>query len=106
MNPKEFVPKIEDLMGKTVLIGITELDESEEVIKQTQYVGTFTGMSEIVHITLSDGSEQTLPPDLSVFQKAEPGIYRLRSTGEEINNPDFTASWTIYKPTENWPTEN
>jgi hypothetical protein len=37
----------------------------------------------------------TLPPHLSAFQAAKPGEYRLRATGETVENPDLTTSWTI-----------
>lgn len=36
-----------------------------------------------------------LPPDLRPFQKAPPGEYRLRSTGEVVVDPDLTCGWTI-----------
>jgi hypothetical protein len=37
----------------------------------------------------------TLPPDLRALQAAKPGQYQLRSTGETIENPDLTTSWTM-----------
>ncbi|MFX0060574.1 MAG: hypothetical protein ACFFC7_00125 [Candidatus Hermodarchaeota archaeon] len=51
-------------------------------------------MSNICHIS----QNSSLPPDLSAFQKAEPGDYRLRSTGEVVINPDFTVLWTVQPP--------
>ncbi len=92
---KDPIPNVETLIGKTVLIGITRLDHDGELIEQRQHVGTFASMDGMIHVTLAGGEEFTLPPDLSAFRKAQPGIYRLRSTGEEIENPDFVASWTV-----------
>jgi hypothetical protein len=35
------------------------------------------------------------PPDQRAFKKARPGECRLRSTGEVVVDPDYTAVWTI-----------
>jgi hypothetical protein len=37
-------------------------------------------------------------PDLRGIQEAPPGVYRLRSTGEEVHDPDFFYTWTITRP--------
>jgi hypothetical protein len=29
---------------------------------------------------------------------AEPGSYRVRQTGEVVENPDFIATWTVHQP--------
>jgi hypothetical protein len=39
-----------------------------------------------------------LPPDIRAFQDAQPGEYRLRSTGEIVVDPDFITNWTINHP--------
>lgn len=44
------------------------------------------------------GERYTLPPELSAFSPAAPGVYRLHETGEEIEDPDFTATWVIQSP--------
>lgn len=44
------------------------------------------------------GEIVTLPPLLEVFEEAEAGIYRLQATGEEVVDPDYTASWTVTQP--------
>jgi hypothetical protein len=48
-----------------------------------------------IKVTLADGDDLTLPPNPDAFRDAMPGIYRLRSTGEEIVDPDLTTVWTI-----------
>ena len=35
-----------------------------------------------------------LPPDMTSFQSATPGSYRLRSSGRVVENPDYLANWT------------
>ena len=91
-------PKLKDLLGKTVIVGITRITHKEELIEQKQFVGRFESMDETIHIKLADGTDFTLPPDLRSFQRAKPGVYILRSTGEEVINPDFTSSWTVQAP--------
>ena len=49
-------------------------------------------------IRLADGSTYRLPPDLRGIKQASPGTYRLRSTGEEVHDPDFFYTWTITRP--------
>ena len=51
-----------------------------------------------IGIDIADDSEiYWLPPHLEAFQPAEPGEYRLRSTGEVLVDPDFVSTWTIEK---------
>jgi hypothetical protein len=98
-------PTLEALLGKTILVGITRLNHKEELIEQQQFVGTFMSMQKTICLRLRSGEDFTLPPDLSAFRKANPGIYRLRATGEEIENPDFTAVWTVRAPEKSRPDE-
>src|SRR5262249_2927182 len=98
MSASESKPTLENLIGKTVLVGISEVSQDQQLISQQQYVGTFRSMDQVIHIALKDGQDLTLPPDLQAFQPARPGTYRLRSTGEEVKNPDFVASWTVVAP--------
>jgi hypothetical protein len=44
------------------------------------------------------GEQHWLPPATSSLVPAEPGIYRLRSTGEEITDPDYVSTWTVQPP--------
>lgn len=36
-----------------------------------------------------------LPPDPGGFMPAEPGSYHLETTGEWVDDPDYTAAWTL-----------
>lgn len=88
------------VVGKRLLIGLTYVKYGGELIEQRQFHGIveqITKQSGIV-MRLSDGSEYRLPPDLRGLQEAPPGTYRLRSTGEEVHNPDFLYTWTITRP--------
>jgi|SRR6267142_5006296 len=83
-------------IGKRILIGITHLDSAGQVKEQTQHVGEIIGVDDhVITVRLADGEETTLPPQV---QDAAPGVYRLRSTGEEVVNPDLLARWSIHPP--------
>jgi hypothetical protein len=92
------------LIGKYALVGVTWLAADGETVKtQGQYHGRITTAdkqngikveSEGVHA----GQTMGLPPDLRAFSPADPGEYKLRSTGEIVKDPDVLASWTITEP--------
>lgn len=88
------------VMGKHLLIGLTYVRYSGEIIEQTQLHGIVERIDahEGIVIRLSDGSEFRLPPDLRGIQEAPAGSYRLHSTGEEIQDPDYLYAWTIKVP--------
>jgi hypothetical protein len=48
-----------------------------------------------IEVALSDGEVSALAPNPGAFRDAKLGIYRLRSTGEEVVDPDLTTVWTI-----------
>ena len=88
-------PKLETLVGKIVLIHITRLDEEEKPVGQLQYAGEFMSMNRAINVRALSGKVFTLPPDISVFKKAKPGIYRLQPTGEIVENPAFEATFKM-----------
>jgi hypothetical protein len=91
---KDFAEK---LVGAVVLVGITRIAASGET--QEQFYGTVERAdAEGIEIHLAgsrSGETFFLPPDPRAFFPAEPGSYRLRETGEVIENPDYTSTWTI-----------
>jgi len=96
MNANIDSPSVQELIGKYILIGITLLDHEGNLIEQNQHHGIFKSMDLVIHISLNNSEDFTLPPDLSTFKKAEPGEYKLRSTGEIVKNPDYLSTWTVY----------
>jgi hypothetical protein len=90
--------KIEDLIGKRVIIGITRRSHDEKILAVDQLHGVVTSMDDVIHVRLASGKDFTLPPAPETFQKAAPGHYRLRSTGEVVVDPDFTSSWSVIAP--------
>jgi len=84
---------IEDLIGKRVIIGITRRNHDETILAEEQFHGIVTSMDDdVIHVRLPSGKDFTLPPAPETFQRAAPGHYRLRSTGEVVIDPDFTSS--------------
>ncbi len=105
MKRKEEIPLNEitfsDLIGKTILIGLTYYTADDEFIEQKQYWGTVIESNENrIVVMLNDGEILGLPPDLSSTKIAPPGEYRLRSTGEVVVNPDYLTTWNINRPKE------
>jgi hypothetical protein len=93
--------KQRSLIGQNALIGLTYLDEHGEVVRRSELYGEIieADPNSVVRLRLHDtGTEFTLPPDLDAFRPAEPGFYRLHSTGQEIEDPDLIATWTISAP--------
>lgn len=91
------------LPGQMVLVGLAYFDAgAEEPFEQQQLFGRVVHADERKGILLSlegqrAGEQFNLPPDTRSFQEAEPGEYRLRTTGEVVVNPDFTVTFSIQK---------
>ena len=89
------------LVGQLVLAGITYVAaDGKTVTSKVQCWGRITdakpeGIEIVCEGKVWAGQTMTLPPHLPAFQVARPGEYRLRSTGETVDNPDLTTSWTV-----------
>ena len=90
--------KINDVVGKRLLAGLTYVDDSDQIVERHQVDGTILRMDGLV-IDQSDGAgEFSLPPDLEALNAAIPGAeYKNRNTGQVVTAPDFVARWTIYQ---------
>jgi hypothetical protein len=93
----------ESYVGKYILVGITYLDPEGKVTQQIQMHGTIVSVDERKGIEIElggmrAGQTYTMPPDLSSISRANPGEYRLHSSGERIVDPDLLSTWTVHKP--------
>jgi hypothetical protein len=93
--------RAEALLGATVLVGVTRMlprgPEHEQVFGEVSSADRVHGIC--IELSGSRAGEVCwLPPDLRGFAKARPGDYRLRSTGEIVTDPDYTATWTLHPP--------
>ena len=95
------------IIDKRLLIGISYYDHSGKFIEQKQMYGKVNSVDKHNGFSISlEGSHAGeiyhLPPDMRSFKKAQPGTYRLRSTGEKVIDPDYLSTWDIIKPLPDW----
>ena len=88
------------LEGSVVLVGITRLFGNGD-FEQEQYAGKASIRDEntycLVELSCTDGETRQYPFDARSLQRAAEGEYRLRNTGEVIENPDFLMTWEVSK---------
>jgi hypothetical protein len=91
------------LVGKYALVGLTYVDADGTVRRQIQIHGRITAVEETLVTMRLHGSEEefTLPPIWEAFEPAEPGEYRLRSTGEVVVDPEVLAKFRVSRPATN-----
>lgn len=88
-----------DMIGKTLIVGVTYLTHEDEFIERKQFWGTVVSANQSgILLKQGNGEVFSLPPDLSSTTIALPGEYRLKSTGEVVINPDYLTTWIINKP--------
>jgi hypothetical protein len=97
-----------ELIGKHVLVGVTRVDADGKLMSQKQFHGEVVKADSkkgfcIKLLGTRDGELEWLPPDTRAFFQAQPGEYRLRTTGEVIVDPDYTTTWTITEPKKKAP---
>ena len=92
-----------ELIGKYVIVGVTDHDSERRVLAQRQVHGIVIVADPERGIAISLkgrhlGETFWLPPDLRSLRRARPGEYRLRSTGEAVWDPDFVCTWLSQQP--------
>jgi hypothetical protein len=93
----------EILIGKHLLVGVTHRNHADEITDVEQFHGEIVRATREEGIVLrlaASGEERRLPPDLSRLEQAAPGNYRLKASGEVVENPDFVSTWTVYPSKE------
>ena len=88
----------ESLIGKTLLMNLTFLDDEGEVQERQQFFGVVIDATEDEGVVLDlmgehDGDTYTLPPQTSAIQPAAEGVTSLAG-----DKPDFVVSWIIHGP--------
>src|SRR5690242_15544203 len=100
-HPEWDQEEADDFVGQLVLIGITYVGSDGQPTKpQVQYYGRIAKADkdrgiEVACEGTNAGKTITMPPVLRAFYPARPGQYRLRSTGETVDDPDLTTTWTV-----------
>ncbi len=90
------------MIGKTVLVAETIVVDGGDPV-YVQFHGRIESADPGHGFAIrraDNGELEWLPPDLRAYSPAEPGIYRLKSTGEEVIDPDFLSHWTVERPAE------
>jgi hypothetical protein len=101
--------QLEDVLGKTCVIGVSYIDRDGELMKQTQFAGTVVKVDAEMGISIqlrhTDASVQQaefiLPPNLAAWFKAPPGHYRHAPSGVDMTNPDFVVTWNVHRTQSN-----
>ena len=89
-----------DVIGKTIIVGITYTRHTGDLIRLEQYTGRIVrcNANEGLVIQTPSGVEEKLPPDLRPLFGARRGEHRFRVTGEIVADPDLQTSWTSTAP--------
>lgn len=87
------------LVGKSTLIELKHVDALGKemglehawgIIQSVDAKGIFIEL-----LGVRTGQTMALPAQPETFQPARPGLYKLETTGEEIESPDFFSVWTV-----------
>ena len=105
--------KLEDLINKTCLIGLTYINSNGDVLKMAQYAGTVKEVDaeEGIKVNLmavegSPTSEKSpanktpnfhLPPSLDAWFVAPAGHYKNAEHKIDIEDPDYFVTWDVVK---------
>ena len=86
-----------DLVGKTVLVGITCVDPAGSEVDEFQTFGTIEEADEQWIGLRRPGLSELfgLPPVRELLEPAAEGLYTLRASGEQIESPDFVATLQV-----------
>jgi hypothetical protein len=89
-------------IGKYLLVGITRTGTKGKVLTQQQLHGVIvTATAQCIEIELGgvhEGKTWRMPPILEKFSPAKRGKYELKTTGEVVEDPDFTFTLTMPTP--------
>ena len=94
------------LVGKRIVVGLNRARADGTLIEKVQFHGVIIEAdNDGVVVQLPSGERRILPPAWHAYVSARPGTYRLRSTGEEVVDPDLESIWTAWAagtPDEWW----
>lgn len=86
------------LIGKTLLLELTFLNEEDEPSGNKQIFGTVVSCDPVEGIVLAeDGTEEeyVIAPFLDAIEPAPPGHYRLVDQDRTVENPDYMAMMAV-----------
>ncbi|MBQ8613602.1 MAG: hypothetical protein IJ416_05250 [Ruminiclostridium sp.] len=90
---------LNELIGKTVLVGIAHVDEKGKLLGRSQYFGTVVKADPKEGVVLArhgiNDFSAPLPPFPEQYIPAKKGIYTLQSNGMKVKDPDYTCTWKL-----------
>ena len=89
--------RLAHLVGRRLLVGITLQDGAGQVISRDQFCGRVVEVADGVVVVDRNGTPAFLPSDEAAYEVAAPGTYRLAGTGEEVVDPDYVTTWTLFE---------
>ncbi|MBL4606274.1 MAG: hypothetical protein JKY01_00370 [Pseudomonadales bacterium] len=103
--------KLNDILNKTCVIGLTYFDGDNRVLKQSMLAGTVTSADEENGITVrlvkknpkDEDSHFILPTSLAPWFTAPKGTYRDQNSSVLIADPAFLVTWDIFRTQEKKP---
>ncbi len=89
-----------ELIGKTTLVELQHVDAMGKELLLEHAYGRIISVDKkdgifIECLGLRTGTTLALPAEVDPFIAARPGLYKMQTTGEEIEDPDFFSTWTI-----------
>lgn len=96
----------ERLVGTITVVEMQHYDAAGTFMRHDHVWGQVTSADQKNGIRIMVGGRtfagklMVLPAQLDSFTKPAPGRYRLRSTGEEIDDPHWFTTWTVTNPDE------
>jgi hypothetical protein len=90
----------EDLIGCTLLVGLTYVDHDNQLLRRQQVFGTVVSVDRQTGILVRQdtGDDFTVAPVLDAIEPAQPGTYQLADEDAAVEDPDFTALLTVREP--------
>ncbi len=104
--------KLQDLLNKTCLIGLTYIDTNGDTLKSAQYAGTVIEVDEeegikvkLMPVKGDEAAELSkketpnfhLPPSLDAWYLAPKGHFKDAEFHIDIENPDYFVTWDVVK---------
>jgi hypothetical protein len=95
----------DDLVGCTLLVGLTYVDHDDHPVRRQQLHGTVVPVDRHSGIVIRQdtGEDATIAPVLDAIEPAQPGIYQLADEDVAVEDPDFTALLTVRAPLRSSP---
>jgi hypothetical protein len=90
-----------DLVGCTLLAGLTFVDHDDALVRRQQIFGKVESVDRADGIALRchvSDELVMLAPILDAIEPGQPGIYQLSDADEQVEDPDFTVLLTVRNP--------